>query len=105
MAAGANVGVLAGATPYVLAWGVMMAAMMLPSAAPTIVLCAGMRRNAAMARRPPRLSRACARGSAHVVGRYLLQGGEPPFRSEQRENGIAPKPMSGRDVCFARTAP
>jgi predicted metal-binding membrane protein len=49
MAAGANVGVLAGATPYVLAWGVMMAAMMLPSAAPTIVLYTGMRRNAARA--------------------------------------------------------
>jgi predicted metal-binding membrane protein len=49
MAASGTAGVLAGATPYLLAWGVMMAAMMLPSAAPTIALYAGMRRNAARA--------------------------------------------------------
>ena len=49
MAAGGSAGVLAGAVPYLLGWGVMMAAMMLPSAAPTITLYAGMRRNAARA--------------------------------------------------------
>jgi len=49
MAAGGNAGVLAGAAPYLLGWGVMMAAMMLPSAAPMIALYAGMRRNAARA--------------------------------------------------------
>ncbi|HEX9316716.1 MAG TPA: DUF2182 domain-containing protein [Actinomycetota bacterium] len=49
MGAGDNAGVLAGAVPYLLGWGVMMAAMMLPSAAPTIALYAGMRRNAARA--------------------------------------------------------
>jgi len=49
MAAGSTAGVLAGAAPYLLGWGVMMAAMMLPSAAPAITLYAGMRRNAARA--------------------------------------------------------
>ena len=37
MAGGASAGVLAGAAPYLLAWGVMMAAMMLPSAAPAVL--------------------------------------------------------------------
>ena len=67
MAAGSTAGVLAGAAPYLLGWGVMMAAMMLPSAAPTITLYAGMRRNAASAGNrgvgPARLSHLLRTGS------------------------------------------
>src|SRR5207237_8994619 len=49
MAAGGSAGVLAGAVPYLLGWGVVMAAMMLPSPAPPVALYTGMRRNAARA--------------------------------------------------------
>jgi predicted metal-binding membrane protein len=45
-------GVLAGAPTYLAAWGVMMAAMMLPSATPMLAFYAGVRRNAMAAGKP-----------------------------------------------------
>lgn len=45
-------GVLAGAPAYLVAWGVMMAAMMLPSATPMLAFYAGVRRNAMAAGQP-----------------------------------------------------
>ncbi len=48
----ANVMSLAGATTFLIAWGVMMAAMMLPSATPMIALYGAIHRNAAQSGQP-----------------------------------------------------